>query len=61
MRRVVTEHFVGELCTRWTRRGAGKVAAEANGEHTGPVEYKVKRLAPWRWAVMGYQAKLLGE
>lgn len=60
MKRTVTTQIVGDLGTRWTRRGAQRLADESNRgpAMNRPVEYRVLRVRLLCWSVIGYQAVL---
>ena len=55
-----TDAYVGELGTRWTRRGAQKLADQAMAERlSSSVRFEVRHSGWFRWAVVALQNKLL--
>lgn len=57
---VHTDAYVGELGTKWTRRGAQKLADRSNAERRAPsVRYEVRHSGWLRWQVVALQNKLL--
>lgn len=57
---VHTDAYAGELGSKWTRRGAQKLADRANAERRAPsVRYEVRHRGTFRWAVVALQNKLM--
>lgn len=55
-----TDAVVGELATRWTRRGAQKLADESNvTRRSMGVRYEVRHAGFLRWQVIALQNRLL--
>lgn len=57
---VHTDAYAGELGSKWTRRGAQKLADRSNAERRAPsVRYEVRHKGTFRWVVVALQNQLV--